>query len=65
MRPSALVLLALSLPATGQGPRDVSSDFTLPKGYRAELWAESPHLYNPTAMDVDERGRIWVTEAVN
>lgn len=29
------------------------------------LWAESPQLHNPTAMDVDERGRLWVTEAVN
>ena len=25
------------------------------------LWAESPLLYNPTNMDVDAAGRIWVT----
>lgn len=29
------------------------------------LWAESPMLFNPTAMDVDHRGRVWVTEGVN
>ena len=29
------------------------------------LWAESPLLYNPTNMDVDTFGRIWVTEGVN
>ena len=29
------------------------------------LWAESPMLYNPTNMDVDSRGRVWITEAVN
>ena len=29
------------------------------------LWAESPMFYNPTNMDVDFKGRIWVTEAVN
>ena len=29
------------------------------------LWAESPLLYNPTNMDVDASGRIWVTEGVN
>ncbi|MDG1138433.1 MAG: hypothetical protein P8N49_02810, partial [Opitutales bacterium] len=29
------------------------------------LWAESPLLYNPTNMDVDAAGRIWVTEGVN
>ena len=29
------------------------------------LWAETPLLYNPTNMDVDSKGRIWVTEGVN
>lgn len=37
----------------------------VPEGLKAELWAESPMFYNPTALDVDSRGRIWVTEAVN
>ncbi|WP_188507943.1 PVC-type heme-binding CxxCH protein [Parapedobacter pyrenivorans] len=31
----------------------------------ATIWAESPMFYNPTNIDVDIRGRIWVTEAVN
>jgi len=31
----------------------------------ATVWAESPMFYNPTNMDVDIRGRIWITEAVN
>jgi putative membrane-bound dehydrogenase-like protein len=29
------------------------------------LWAEAPLFYNPTNMDIDARGRVWVTEAVN
>lgn len=37
----------------------------LPADLQAVLWAESPMLYNPTNLDVDARGRIWVTEAVN
>ena len=37
----------------------------LPEGWESSLWAESPMLYNPTNMDVDHRGRIWITEAVN
>lgn len=37
----------------------------LPEDLEATLWAESPMLYNPTNMDVDARGRIWLTEAVN
>lgn len=37
----------------------------LPEDLEATLWAESPSFYNPTNMDVDSKGRIWVTEAVN
>ena len=37
----------------------------LPDDLEATLWAESPMVYNPTNMDVDLRGRIWVTEAVD
>jgi len=37
----------------------------LPEDLEATLWAESPMLYNPTNIDVDHKGRIWVTEAVN
>lgn len=37
----------------------------LPQDLEVTLWAESPLFYNPTNMDVDAKGRIWVTEAVN
>lgn len=37
----------------------------VPEGLEATLWAESPLFYNPTNIDVDIKGRIWVTEAVN
>jgi putative membrane-bound dehydrogenase-like protein len=37
----------------------------VPEDLEATLWAESPKFYNPTNMDVDIKGRIWVTEAVN
>jgi putative membrane-bound dehydrogenase-like protein len=36
----------------------------VPDDMEVELWAESPLFYNPTNMDVDAKGRIWVTEAV-
>ena len=41
------------------------SGLFLPDDLEATLWAESPMLYNPTNMDVDYKGRVWVTEAVN
>ena len=40
-------------------------DLYLPDDLEATLWAETPLFYNPTNMDVDARGRIWITEAVN
>ncbi len=43
----------------------VENGFNMPEGWEVSLWAESPSLYNPTNMDVDAKGRIWVTEAVN
>jgi putative membrane-bound dehydrogenase-like protein len=39
--------------------------FYLPKDLESTLWAESPLFYNPTNMDTDSKGRIWITEAVN
>jgi putative membrane-bound dehydrogenase-like protein len=36
-----------------------------PDDLEATLWAEAPLFYNPTNMDIDARGRVWVTEAVN
>lgn len=51
--------------ATAVPRPDLSADFELPEGLTVELWAESPLLFNPTALDVDAAGRLWVTEAVN
>ena len=58
---------AAAQPAESQGPRakDLTADFEVPPGLEVTLFAESPQLYNPTAMDVDYRGRVWVTEGVN
>ena len=42
-----------------------SNTLYLPEGLEATLWAEAPMFYNPTNMDIDARGRVWVTEAVN
>jgi putative membrane-bound dehydrogenase-like protein len=39
--------------------------FTVPKDLEVTLWAQSPQLRNPTNMDIDAQGRIWVSEGVN
>ncbi len=39
--------------------------FEHPDDLEVTVWATSPMLYNPTNMDTDEQGRIWVNEGVN
>ncbi|MBI5774294.1 MAG: c-type cytochrome [Verrucomicrobia bacterium] len=39
--------------------------FTAPKGLEVTVWAKSPLLFNPSNMDIDQHGRIWVAEGVN
>ena len=34
-------------------------------GLETTLWANEPGIVKPTNMDIDERGRIWITEAAN
>ena len=36
--------------------------FTVAPGLEAKLWAGTELLHSPVAMDVDARGRVWVTE---
>ncbi|GAB3546703.1 PVC-type heme-binding CxxCH protein [Spirosoma fluminis] len=42
-----------------------SDKLYLPDDLEATLWAEAPMFHNPTNMDIDAKGRVWVTEAVN
>ena len=41
------------------------SKFNVPEGMEVTVWAKSPMLYNPTNMDIDHKGRIWLAEGVN
>lgn len=61
----AVVMLDLQGCKEKPQPSSESLQLYLPGDLEATLWAESPMFYNPTNMDVDSRGRIWITEAVN
>jgi putative membrane-bound dehydrogenase-like protein len=72
MRYFALALVVLALPAFAQdkkggvlSPEDSIKAFKVYEGLEVTTWAAEPHLANPTNMDIDERGRIWITESVN
>jgi putative membrane-bound dehydrogenase-like protein len=38
--------------------------FQVPDGFEVTLWAATPLLRNPTNIDIDREGRIWVAEGV-
>jgi putative membrane-bound dehydrogenase-like protein len=38
--------------------------FQLQEGFEITQWAASPMLHNPTNIDIDRDGRIWVAEGV-
>jgi putative membrane-bound dehydrogenase-like protein len=77
LRPAVSILLVVTLGATcrtlpehaGEAPAPASAivtdRFVLPDDLEVTLWAETPMFHNPTNIDVDARGRVWVTEAVN
>src|SRR6188474_347479 len=48
----------------GQPVRLPVEIFKVPEGLEVTVWATSPLLYNPTNMDIDRDGRIWVAEGV-
>src|SRR5262249_15027352 len=61
----AILLLGAVVPRQAQPPMQVPIDlFRLPDGLDITLWASTPMLHNPTNIDIDRNGRIWVAEGV-
>ncbi|MGB1260125.1 MAG: PVC-type heme-binding CxxCH protein [Akkermansiaceae bacterium] len=58
---SALILLSSTLIA-GADQQTMLKDFTVAPGLEAKLWAGTDMVHSPTAIDVDAKGRLWVTE---
>lgn len=62
---SLLTATAIAQQSAPKTPEDLTRYFDVPEGIEVKLWAESPLLSNPTAIDVDAEGRVWVAEGVN
>ena len=68
---AVLSTAASNLPAAnpaGVGPQAAAESvkqFAVGEGLEASLFASEPMVRNPSDMDIDERGRVWVTEGVN
>ena len=56
--------IALPAPAQ-QGPEESLKALKPGEGLQVTLFASEDQLSNPTAIDVDAQGRVWVTEAEN
>ncbi len=48
-----------------QKARESIATMTTAEGLSVSLFAAEPMVQNPTAMDIDARGRVWITEAAN
>src|SRR5260370_14943382 len=58
--------LVLATSAAAQvSPDKAIAPFPVADGLQIEMFAHEPMLINPTSIDVDHKGRVWVCEAVN
>ena len=67
-RPSEAVLDSLYSQLTDEQkrlPENALAGLKIAEGLDATLFAAEPMLTNPTNIDVDARGRVWVCEAYN
>jgi putative membrane-bound dehydrogenase-like protein len=48
-----------------QSPQATVAGLTAADGLELKLWASEPVVQKPTNMDIDARGRIWITEGTN
>ncbi len=46
-------------------PENAVANLQVTDGLQAQLFASEPMMTNPTDMDIDDRGRIWLCEAYN
>src|SRR3954451_15530785 len=48
-----------------QTAQQTTKGFKASEGLEVTLWAAEPDVVNPTNIDIDSRGRVWVLEGVN
>src|SRR5713101_2907923 len=69
MRSPVLTLglfLIVAAPAFAQVPPEkAEATFAVADGLELKLWASEPLFVNPTCIDIDHAGRVWVSESVN
>lgn len=64
-KPGRVARAPATTPPLAEVGSDVTDEFDVPDGLEVRVWATSPQFYNPTNIDIDAQGRVWVTEGVN
>src|SRR5215470_10002675 len=65
---TAVSLGAAAVNPGGVGPaaaHEQLKNLKVPEGLEATVFASEPMVVNPADMDIDARGRVWVTEGAN
>src|SRR5262245_26731840 len=62
--PATAAATQASQPATTDPLRVPIDLFQVPAGFEVTVWAATPLVRNPTNIDIDRDGRIWVAEGV-
>src|SRR5438128_2389414 len=63
---AALFAVACSKPKPDEhDPKASLADLKVYDGLEVTLFASEPMFSNPTNMDIDSKGRLWITEAYN
>ena len=60
-----LILIAPPAVHAQNAPEKSLATFKVTDGLELSLWAHEPMLVNPTCMDIDHKGRVWMVESVN
>ena len=60
-----LLLIIASRASAQKSPEETVADMQTPDGLEVKLWAHEPDVQKPTNMDIDSRGRVWITEGTN
>jgi putative membrane-bound dehydrogenase-like protein len=68
-KPPASVLAISSgtgpIAAVGHDPADAVAGLDVAAGLQAQLFASEPMITNPTNIDIDSKGRIWLADVKN
>jgi putative membrane-bound dehydrogenase-like protein len=63
--PVVLFCCSTPVPPEEHSPERSLADLKVYPGLNVSLFASEPMFSNPTNMDIDARGRVWITEAYN